>query len=95
MKREPILNVKKHYRFKKVHPIFFWKRCTMCEKEFIKEDGWSYLLFDPNDPFAECHDSKYVCKECINDEETLVKSLEKIYAKNYERKPQAKPPKKD
>jgi len=50
----------------RIHPLFFWKKCFICEQEFVREQGWrAYTEPTQRGYYTE----RFICHECgINDE---------------------------
>ncbi len=65
MKRDLI---KRYYHLSKIYPIFFWKECSSCNKEFRREWGWKVKV-EMN--------KIYLCKTCAETENEVYNFVQK------------------
>ena len=74
----------------KIYPIFLWKECRFCGKEFKKEYGFKITKENECQCFNEDtkYNTTYCCSDCCKDENEVVQklNLENDYRKEQRQK---------
>jgi hypothetical protein len=58
---------------KKIWPIFSWKWCFICNKEFRRELGWEHITHA-----FPLHVPRYVCRKCCSTEDEVLDSVNRL-----------------
>jgi len=74
MKRE-YKEEKPKYKYLYSHfPIFIWKECFLCNREFIREWGWKVYtcpVISRNHDKVSMYTTRFVCNECGKTKESI------------------------
>lgn len=47
--------------WKYIFPLFFWRECEFCNKDFRREWGYSLIYY-----YMDCRFEKYCCNSCAD-----------------------------